>query len=146
MSLNLSEIIITAVNFLVLLFFLNKFLFKPYFSLMDKREEKNARAMREQEEANARIEESDRHAGELEAECAKKAAQEAQKLREELSQSEKTELSALEVRADAEREEGQKQLRAEESDAERAIGEKLPELSERLLDSLLGGRKSEEKP
>ena len=58
-SINISELIWTVINFFLLLFLLNRFLYKPVISFMEQRQARIDARLREEEEAKARIEEND---------------------------------------------------------------------------------------
>lgn len=58
-SINISELIWTVINFFLLLFLLNRFLYKPVISFMEQRQARIDAKLREEEEARARIEEND---------------------------------------------------------------------------------------
>ena len=58
-SINISELIWTVINFFLLLFLLNRFLYKPVISFMEQRQARIDAKLREEEEAKARIEEND---------------------------------------------------------------------------------------
>lgn len=58
-SINISELIWTVINFFLLLFLLNRFLYKPVISFMEQRQARVDAKLREEEEAKARIEEND---------------------------------------------------------------------------------------
>ena len=58
-SINISELIWTVINFSLLLFLLNRFLYKPVISFMEQRQARIDAKLREEEEAKARIEEND---------------------------------------------------------------------------------------
>ena len=58
-SINISELIWTVINFFLLLFLLNRFLYKPVISFMEERQARIDAKLREEEEAKARIEEND---------------------------------------------------------------------------------------
>ena len=58
-SINISELIWTVINFFLLLFLLNRFLYKPVISFMEQRQARIDARLREEEEAKACIEEND---------------------------------------------------------------------------------------
>ena len=58
-SINISELIWTVINFFLLFFLLNRFLYKPVISFMEGRQARIDAKLREEEEARARIEEND---------------------------------------------------------------------------------------
>ena len=58
-SINISELIWTVINFFLLLCLLNRFLYKPVISFMEQRQARIDAKLREEEEAKARIEEND---------------------------------------------------------------------------------------
>ena len=58
-SINISELIWTVINFFLLLFLLNRFLYKPVISFMEQRQARIDAKLREEEKAKARIEEND---------------------------------------------------------------------------------------
>ena len=58
-SINISELIWTVINFFLLLFLLNRFLYKPVISFMEQRQAQIDAKLREEEEAKVRIEEND---------------------------------------------------------------------------------------
>ena len=58
-SINISELIWTVINFFLLFFLLKRFLYKPVLSFMEARQARIDAKLREEEEAKARIEEND---------------------------------------------------------------------------------------
>lgn len=60
-SINISELIWTVINFFLLLFLLNRFLYKPIIGFMTERQARIDAGLREEEDAKARIEENNEH-------------------------------------------------------------------------------------
>ena len=58
-SINISELIWTVINFFLLFFLLNRFLYKPVLSFMEARQARIDAKLREEEEAKACIEDND---------------------------------------------------------------------------------------
>ena len=58
-SINISELIWTVINFFLLLFLLNRFLFKPVTSFMENRQARIDAKLKEEQDAKAVIEEND---------------------------------------------------------------------------------------
>ena len=123
MTLNPSEIILTIVNFLLLLLVLNRFLFKPYLAFMDARE-------------------SEINAAEVSAAAAKervKAAEEALKAERAAAISERAKMKKYSAELEAARSRSEEELNSEELALRASMEKKVPELSERLLAGLLKG-------
>ena len=138
LSINLSELIWAVINFLLLLFLLNRFLFKPMLSFMDRRQEKIDAGLAEERQAEQTVQENQTRLAGLKAECQEEtrriiaqadAAQEAElaqaitKAKKDAAEAHKATVEALAARRDAEAE----KLAAAE-----------PELAELLVRRLLG--------
>ena len=137
-SINISELIWTVINFFLLLFLLNRFLYKPVISFMEERQARIDAKLREEEEEKARIEENDaRHLDEKakSREEAKKIlalnAEEIEKHNAEVLQEAKK--ASVQNRKDAEAALSQRQDKTAQQ-----LHEAAPELAALLTEKLLG--------
>lgn len=138
-SINISELIWTVINFFLLFFLLNRFLYKPVISFMEGRQARIDAKLREEEEARARIEENDARLLEEKArsrEAAKKIlaenAEEIEKNNAEVLKEAKA--ASVQNRRDSEAALSRKQEKTAEQ-----LHEAAPELAALLTEKLLGG-------
>lgn len=139
MTLNPSEIILTIVNFLLLLLVLNRFLFKPYLAFMDAREseinaaEVSAAAAKERVKAAEEALKAERAAAISEREA------EGARVRSALLDVERAKMKKYSAELEAARSRSEEELNSEELALRASMEKKVPELSERLLAGLLKG-------
>ena len=67
-SINISELIWTVINFFLLMFLLNRFLYKPVISFMEKRQARIDAGLQEEQDAKTCIEKNDERLQEKKAE------------------------------------------------------------------------------
>ena len=73
LSINVSELIWAVINFLLLLFLLNRFLYKPLLAFMDKRQAKIDAAKEEEKQAGQTVQANRERLDGLKAECREEA-------------------------------------------------------------------------
>ena len=136
-SSNISELIWTVINFFLLLFLLNRFLYKPVISFMEQRQARIDAKLREEEEAKARIEENDARILEEKARSREEAkkllalnAEEIEKHNAEVLQEAKK--ASVQNRKDSEAALSQKQEKTAQQ-----LHEAAPELAAMLAEKLL---------
>ena len=136
-SINISELIWTVINFFLLLFLLNRFLYKPVISFMEQRQARIDAKLREEEEARARIEENDARILEEKARSREEAkkllalnAEEIEKHNAEVLQEAKK--ASVQNRKDSEAALSQKQEKTAQQ-----LHEAAPELAAMLAEKLL---------
>ena len=137
-SINISELIWTVINFFLLLFLLNRFLYKPVISFMEERQARIDAKLREEEEAKARIEENDARLLDEKAKSREEAkkilalnAEEIEKHNAEVLQEAKK--ASVQNRKDAETALSQRQDKTAQQ-----LHEAAPELAALLTEKLLG--------
>ena len=138
-SINISELIWTVINFFLLLFLLNRFLYKPVIDFMSRRQARIDAGLQEEEEARAAVGKNDEQ---LRAEKAR-AQEEAKAL---LAQNaEKIDKHSAEALQEAKKacQQDRKDMEAALADKQRQTGEELrdaaPELAAILTERLLDG-------
>ena len=138
-SINLSELIWTVINFFLLLFLLNRFLYKPLTGFMAERQARINEGLQKEQDAKACIEKNEERLLEKKAE----SQEEAKKL---LAQNaEKLEKYSAEMLKEAKKASVQDRKTSEEALAEKQeqTAEQLraaaPELATVLAERLLGG-------
>lgn len=149
LGLNPVSIILHAVNFLILLFVLQRYLFKPVMGMLDERAQKiresveaAERAREESARADQERGEALRHARREAEETVTRAMQEADRIRAEARKQAQEEgqriIGRAEQEASAERQQAMQELRAQVADlavlaAGRVIGRSLDDQSHRAL-------------
>ena len=149
LGLNPVSIVIHAVNFLILLFVLQRFLFKPVLTMLDDRSEKIRESLEAAEQARQESARADqerlealREARRQAEEIVTRATQEADRVRAERLQAAQEEaqriLERAQQEATAERQQAMQELRAQVADlamlaAGRVIGQSLDTQSHRAL-------------
>ncbi|MBR4474013.1 MAG: hypothetical protein IKS55_10295 [Oscillospiraceae bacterium] len=137
-SINISDLIWTIINFLLLCFLLNHFLYKPVLRFMDDRQARMDAKLSEEKDAREQAAENDRR---LEAEKAK-SCEEAKRI---LSQTdaeieERHNAALLQARADAakDRKDAEADLEVRREKTAEKLSEAAPELAGLLAGHLLG--------
>lgn len=139
MTLNPSEVVITIINFLILLLVLNKLLFKPYLKFMDERQaavnsaEKAALAAKEQLSETQDELRLKRVAVQAEYD------EQSIKARSELLDAERAQMREISATLETLRVSGEEELRERERELLDSMETVVPEMSERLLANLLKG-------
>ena len=138
-SINISELIWTVINFFLLFFLLNRFLYKPVISFMEERQARIDAKLREEEEAKARIEEND-------ARLLEEKTRSREEAKQILAQSaEETEKRNAEMLKDAKaasvqnRRDSEAALSQRQEKTAKQLHEAAPELAALLADKLLSG-------
>ena len=136
-SINISELIWTVINFFLLLFLLNRFLFKPVTSFMENRQARIDAKLKEEQDAKAVIEENDERLLEEKARSREEAkkllalnAEEIEKHNAEVLQEAKK--ASVQNRKDSEAALSQKQEKTAQQ-----LHEAAPELAAMLAEKLL---------
>ena len=136
-SINISELIWTVINFFLLMYLLNRFLFKPVISFMDERQAYIDVRHKEEEDAKAEIEANNTRIQEEKAKCREEAKQLLAQNAEEI------ETRSAEAMQEAKKQVAQyrKDAEAELSERERRTAQQLyeatPELAQVLTERLL---------
>ena len=138
LSINISELIWTVINFFLLLFLLRRFLFKPICAHMDARQARIDAGLEKEREAKAALQKADERLAEEELAAREEARALLQRTEEEsLRESGETLLAAKRGIREAEgqkREQMQEQIRQEHE----RLAEAEPALAAALARSLLG--------
>ena len=141
LSINVSELIWTIVNFFLLYFLLKRFLYTPIVRFLDARQARLDEAEKKEAEARAAADEIDRQIEEQKALRREEAAEilaEAQK-----ADAEQSRQSFAEAKEAAERalEDANAALRAEQERERASLASDTPELAAMLAERLLDGGK-----
>lgn len=138
LQLSVPDFIWTLINFFLLMFLLNKFLFKPVLAFMDERKTRIDAGLEEGRRAQAALKENEeRLAAELSAKGEEartvltNARGEAEKQRGEM-------LDKAHAEAEELRRQARERVRASEKTAETEVENSMPELVAMLSDTLLG--------
>ena len=145
LSINVSELIWTIVNFFLLYFLLKRFLYTPVVRFLDARQARLDEAEKKEAEARAAADEIDRQIEEQKALRREEAAEilaEAQKADAEQSRQSFAEAKEAAARA---LEDANAALRAEQERERASLASDTPELAAMLAERLLDGGKWESK-
>ena len=141
LSINVSELIWTIVNFFLLYFLLKRFLYTPIVRFLDARQARLVEAEKKEAEARAAADEIDRQIEEQKALRREEAAEilaEAQKADAEQSRQSFAEAKEAAARA---LEDANAALRAEQERERASLASDTPELAAMLAERLLDGGK-----
>lgn len=141
MTLTPSEIIWTAINFVVLMLVLNRLLFKPYLEFMDRRTAENRAATASVEKADERIL---AHAEELKKINTVKTAEsllETEELKKCLESQRQQKLAVYKDEIQQKRLAAEKLMTAAERDEQKRIDDATAGLAEELVAALLSGQR-----
>ena len=141
LSINVSELIWTIVNFFLLYFLLKRFLYTPVVRFLDARQARLDEAEKKEAEARAAADEIDRQIEEQKALRREEAAEilaEAQKADAEQSRQSFAEAKEAAARA---LEDANASLRAEQERERASLASDTPELAAMLAERLLNGGK-----
>ena len=138
-SINISELIWTVINFFLLLFLLNRFLFKPVTSFMENRQARIDAKLKEEQDAKAVIEENDERLLEEKARSREEAktilAQNAEELEKRNAETmQEAKMASVQNRKTSEEALAEKQKRTAEQ-----LRTETPELAALLAERLLSG-------
>ncbi len=138
-SINISELIWTVINFFLLLFLLNRFLFKPVTSFMENRQARIDAKLKEEQDAKAVIEENDERLLEEKARSREEAktilAQNAEELEKRNAETmQEAKKNSVQNRKASEEALAEKQKRTAEQ-----LRTETPELAALLAERLLSG-------
>ena len=138
-SINISELIWTVINFFLLLFLLNRFLFKPVTSFMENRQARIDAKLKEEQDAKAVIEENDERLLEEKARSREEAktilAQNAEELEKRNAETmQEAKKASVQNRRTSEEALAEKQKRTAEQ-----LRTETPELAALLAERLLSG-------
>ena len=137
-SINISDLIWTIINFLLLCILLNHFLYKPMLRFMDDRQARVDAKLSEKRDADAQSAENDAR---LEAEKAKSRDEAKRILTQADADTEEQHAAAmLQAREDAaqDRKDAEADLEARREKTAEKLGEATPELADLLARHLLG--------
>ena len=138
-SINISELIWTVINFFLLLFLLNRFMFKPVTSFMENRQARIDAKLKEEQDAKAVIEENDERLLEEKARSREEAktilAQNAEELEKRNAETmQEAKKASVQNRKTSEEALAEKQKRTAEQ-----LRTETPELAALLAERLLSG-------
>ena len=138
LSINVSELIWTIVNFFLLYFLLKRFLYTPVVRFLDARQARLDEALNQEAEARAAAEENEK---EIEAQKALRREEAASILAEaQRADDERSRLALAEAKEEAARslEDANAALLSEQERERASVGAETPELAAMLAEQLLG--------
>ena len=138
-SINISELIWTVINFFLLMFLLNRFLYKPVISFMEKRQARIDAGLQEEQDAKTCIEKNDERLQEKKAESREEAKNLLRQNSEELEKHSAEMLKEAKAAAEQDRREAEEALAAKQEQTSGRLQNAAPELASVLADRLLGG-------
>lgn len=141
LSINVSELIWTIINFFLLYFLLKRFLYTPVVRFLDARQARLDEALNQEAEARAAAEENEK---EIEAQKALRREEAASILAEaQRADAERSRLALAEAKEEAARslEDANAALLSEQERERASVGAETPELAAMLAEQLLGGGK-----
>ena len=138
-SINISELIWTVINFFLLFFLLNHFLFKPVISFMEDRQARIDAKLRAEEEARARIEENDARLLEEKARSREEAKKILAENAEEIEKNNAEVLKEAKAASVQNRRDSEAALSRKQEKTAEQLHEAAPELAALLTEKLLGG-------
>lgn len=137
-SINISELFWTVINFFLLLFLLRHFLFNPVIHMMEGRQAHIDEKLAEEQNARTQAEENERRLTEEKAVSRAEAKQLLEQTKEEQEQLHNTALHDARAESVLLRKEGEAALQQKKEDASKELHEAAPELAELLAKHLLG--------
>lgn len=137
-SINLSELIWTVINFFLLLFLLNRFLFKPVTTFMADRQARIDAKLREEQDAKARIEENEERLLEEKTKSREEAKQMLAKNAEELGKQNAEALQEAKKASVQNRKALEEALARKQEMTGEELQKAAPELAALLTERLLG--------
>ena len=138
LSINVSELIWTIINFFLLYFLLKRFLYTPVVRFLDARQARLDEALNQEAEARAAAEENEK---EIEAQKALRREEAASILAEaQRADAERSRLTLAEAKEEAARslEDANAALLSEQERERASVGAETPELAAMLAEQLLG--------
>ncbi len=138
LSINVSELIWTIINFFLLYFLLKRFLYTPVVRFLDARQARLDEALNQEAEARAAAEENEK---EIEAQKALRREEAASILAEaQRADAERSRLALAEAKEEAARslEDANAALLSEQERERASVGAETPELAAMLAEQLLG--------
>ena len=137
-SINISELFWTVINFFLLLFLLRHFLFNPVIHMMEGRQAHIDEKLAEEQNARTQAEENERRLTEEKTASRAEAKQLLEQTKEEQEQLHNTALHDARAESVLLRKEGEAALQQKKEDASKELHEAAPELAELLAKHLLG--------
>ena len=137
-SINISELIWTVINFFLLMFLLNRFLYKPVISFMEKRQARIDAGLQEEQDAKASVEKNEERLREEKAESREEAKKLLRQNAEELEKHSAEMLKEAKTAAVQERKESEEALAAKQEQTSERLQAAAPELASVLAERLLG--------
>ena len=137
-SINLSELIWTVINFLLLMLLLTRFLLTPIRKVMDARQAKVDAGLEEERRAQARVQENDEKIAAEQARSREEARRILNDSGSAVEQRRSESLAQAQKAAEAARQEAAAELVARREAEERSLDAAQPELAELLAKQLLG--------
>ena len=137
-SINVSELIWTVINFLLLVLLLNRFLYKPVISFMENRQARIDAGLQQEQDAKARIQENDQRLLNEKSECREQAKQLLKQNEEELAKHSAEALKEARETAVQDRKAAEEALAGKQEQTAQRLRDAAPELAAVLSAHLLG--------
>ena len=137
-SINLSELIWTIINFFLLMFLLKRFLYTPILRFMAARQARVDAGLAEERSAQAQVQENDQRLAAEKAESREEAKHILNSAGDAARQRREETLSRAQAAAGKARAQAQADLAASREDEENRLAQARPELAELLAKQLLG--------
>ena len=141
LSINISELIWTVINFFLLLFLLKRFLFDPIGRFMDQRQARIDAGFEAERQAEAELRRNAERLDEEKAECRLEAGRILTRSGEEDQSLSAQRFAEAKAEAGQARQEAAERLSAQREQEEAALSDKEPELAALLASQLLGESK-----
>ncbi len=138
-SINVSELIWTVINFLLLVFLLNRFLYKPLVTFMEDRQARIDAGLQKEQDAKDCIEKNDERLREEKAESQEEAKKLLAQNAEELEKHSSETLKEAKKASVQERKASEERLAAKQEQTAEQLRTAAPELASVLAERLLGG-------
>ena len=137
-SINVSELIWTVINFFLLMFLLNRFLYKPVITFMENRQARVDAGLQKEQDAKTAVKENDERLEKEKAESREEAKQLLKKNAEELEQHSAAMLKEAKEAAALDRKVSEEALAAKQGQTAERLQTAAPELASVLAGHLLG--------
>ena len=136
-SINISELIWTVINFFLLLFLLNRFLYQPVIRFMEGRQARIDGKLAEEQDARSRVTENEQRLSEMKTAQRAEAKLLLEQLHDEQEQIHDSALQEARRESVRNRKDGETALQQEKEISSEKLHEAVPELAELLTKRLL---------
>ena len=136
-SINISELIWTVINFFLLLFLLNRFLYQPVIRFMEDRQARIDGKLAEEQDARSRVTENEQRLSEMKTAQRAEAKRLLEQMHEEQEQIHDSALQEARRESVRNRKGGETALQQEKELSSEKLHEAVPELAELLTKRLL---------